>query len=166
MFYRLLERLKTPNLDLLPRPHRGYIIDWLRPCDLPQIARLERAFFPEPLSIIQLARLQFEPNTYYIVARKRRRLAGYIGFQKFGPTAQTISMAVHPDHHRQGLATALQLTANQTAANRGARWFTGQVRVSNAQQLQFLEKLGWQRIGVCSRFFRNGEDAVVVWTWL
>ena len=53
------------------------------------------------------------------------------------------------------------------AASRGARWFSGEVRVSNTAQLKFLlEKLGWIQIGVCPRFFKNGEDAVVVWHWL
>ncbi len=162
----MLRQRTSRESDPLPRPYLDYRIDWSRPSDLPRIARLEASLFPEPLRLGALARLWLAPRTCYLVARKGRLLAAYIGFQLFGPAAHTISMAVHPDHRRRGLATVIQRTADQVAANRGARWFTGEVRVSNQAQLRLLERLGWQRIGVCPRFFGNGEAAVVVWYWL
>ncbi|HOB87694.1 MAG TPA: GNAT family N-acetyltransferase, partial [Bacillota bacterium] len=104
--------------------------------------------------------------TRYIVIRKGRRVAAYIGFQLLGPAAHTISMCVHPEFRRRGLAALVQTTANEVAAALGARWFTGEVRVSNTPQLNFLKGLGWEQIGVSPHFFKNGEDAVVVWFWL
>ncbi len=163
----LMPRRRVPEKnDGLPRQYNGYLAGWSRPPDLPQIARIEAMVFPEPLNLHTLVQLWLMPNTYYIVVRKGRQVAAYIGFQKFGPAAHTISMAVHPDHRRRGLATLVQKTADRVAVNRGARWFTGEVRVSNTAQLRFLEGLGWQQIGVCPQFFGNGEDAVVVWNWL
>jgi hypothetical protein len=52
------------------------------------------------------------------------------------------------------------------AVRQGARWFTGEVRVSNLAQLKMLESLGWHQIGLCPYFFADSEDAVVVWKWL
>ena len=153
--------------DGVPRQEGPYWIEWLKGEDLPQVARLEAALFPEPLDLESLLRLLAMPVTYYLAVKKGDLLAGYIGFQIFGPMAHTISMGVHPEHRREGLATLIQKTADRVAANRGARWFSGEVRVSNTAQLKFLlEKLGWIKIGVCPRFFKNGEDAVVVWKWL
>ncbi|NLY38081.1 MAG: GNAT family N-acetyltransferase [Firmicutes bacterium] len=160
------KREKTAG-DGLPRQEGPYRFDWLKREDLPQVARLEAVFFPEPLDLESLQRLWAMPITCYIGVKKDELLAGYIGFQLFGPMAHTISMGVHPEHRRAGLATLIQETADRVAASRGARWFSGEVRVSNTAQLKFLlEKLGWIQIGVCPRFFKNGEDAVVVWHWL
>lgn len=157
---------RTAPAAPLPRRHAEYVVARARLTDLPQIARMEAAFFPEPLSLWGLFRLWVQPITTVVVVRRGRRVAAYIGFQKLGPAAHTISMAVHPDHRRQGLATLVQRTADAVAAARGCRWFTGEVGVSNAAQLRFLDGLGWRRIGVCPRFFGDGEDAVVVWNWL
>lgn len=152
--------------DRLPARYGDYRIDWLRPWDLPQVARLEAAVFPEPFSLARLTRLWLKRNVRYIVARQQQQVAAYIGFEFLGPAAHTISMAVHPTHRRRGLATVIQLTADEVARRRGARWFFGEVRVSNVAQRRFLETLGWQRVGVAPRFFGNGEDALVVWHWL
>ncbi|HHX77708.1 MAG TPA: GNAT family N-acetyltransferase, partial [Firmicutes bacterium] len=113
-----------------------------------------------------LLRLWLMPVTRYIAIKKGNELAAYIGFQIFGPAAHTISMCIHPGYRRQGLGMLIQKTADFVAYNLGARWFTGEVRVSNEAQLQMLKKLGWQEIGIYPGFFNNGEDAVVVWNWL
>lgn len=164
------------KLGLDPRPVQGlhdpvdgqpYSLDWLRFADLGQVVRLERRVFPEPLTFPSLLRLWLRGNTRFLVVRKGRQVAAYIGFQVFGPIAHTISMGVHPGHRRRGLAAGIQRAADGVAARLGARWFMGEVRKSNAPQLDLLlKRLGWQAIGVCRGFFGNGEDAVVVWHWL
>lgn len=154
-----LWRKRWPGVPFAFGPYR---VDRGRARDLPQIARLERACFPEPLGLTALAGLWVRPGTCYVVARRARRVAAYIGFQLMGPMAHTISMAVDPEFRRQGLGTLVQRTADRVAAARGARWFAGEVRVSNVAQLALLERLGWVRVGVCPGFFGNGEDAVLV----
>lgn len=144
-----------------------YSLDRLRPGDLFQVARLERLLFREPLGFWDIVRLWRRRDTRYLVIRRGRRVAAYIGFQILGPIARTISMGVHPDHRRRGLATWIQKAADRLAVRLGARWFTGEVRVSNAPQLHLLlGRLGWQAVGICRGFFGDGEDAVVVWHWL
>lgn len=155
-----------PGYEQVPREHRGYQIDWLHPDDIEQIVALETGFFPEPLTIAKLTQLIQEPHTCYIVVRDGKQVIGYIGFQYFLAAAHTISMAVHPGYRREALATIIQKTADAVAKKQGARWFTGEVRVSNKPQLRFLRGLGWHEIGRCENFFKNGEDAIVVWNWL
>jgi len=150
----------------IPRMEGGYKIDWLKPWDLPQLSRLEAQSFPEPLNFWSLLRLWLMPITTYLVFRQKRKVVAYIGFQMYGPAAHTISMCIHPGYRRQGLGRLVQETADMVAIKSGARWFTGEVRVSNTAQLKMLEGLGWRQIGVCPEFFKNGEDAIVVWNWL
>lgn len=161
------------RFQLDPRPVQGlhdpadgqpYALGWLRPADLGQVVRLERQAFPEPIAWPSLFRLWLRGDTRFLAVRKGKQVAAYIGFQVFGPIAHTISMGVHPDHRRRGLAAGIQAAADRVAAHMGARWFMGEVRKSNAAQLDLLlQRLGWQAIGVCGGFFGNGEDAVVVW---
>lgn len=152
--------------DQVPREYRGYQIDWLHSDDIKQIVDLETAWFPEPLTISKLTQLIQEPNTCYIVIRDGKQVIGFIGFQLFLAAAHTISMGIDAKYRRENLATVIQKTADAIAIKRGARWFTGEVRVSNEPQLKFLRGLGWLEVGRCKSFFGNGEDAIVVWNWL
>ncbi|MBE0466463.1 MAG: GNAT family N-acetyltransferase [Candidatus Desulforudis sp.] len=152
--------------DGIPRRVGDCLVDRLRPRDLIQVARLEAESFPEPLSFRALLRLWLMPVTHYIVIRKKRKVIAYIGFQMFGPAAHTISMCIHPDHRRRGLGKLIQQTADGIAKGLGAYWFTGEVRVSNTAQIKMLEGLGWETVGVCPNFFKNGETAVVMWNRL
>jgi len=152
--------------NYVPREYWGYQIDWLHRDDMEQIIELEAAWFPEPLTITKITQLIDEPNTCYIVVRDKKQVIGYIGFQFFLASAHTISMGVAAQYRRENLATVIQKTADAVAKQQGARWFTGEVRVSNRPQLEFLRGLGWHEVGRCKNFFRNGEDAIVVWNWL
>lgn len=150
----------------VPRKHKNYEIDWLHPDDIAQIIDLETAWFPEPLTISKLNHLINQANTCYVVVRDGSQIIGYIGFQLFLAAAHTISMGVDAGYRRENLATVIQKTADAIAKERGARWFTGEVRISNEPQLKFLRGLGWHEVGICKNFFKNKEDAIVVWNWL
>lgn len=152
--------------DRVPRKHRNYDIDWLHPDDIEQIIKLEKEWFLEPLTMSKLNKLINEPNTCYIVVRDGKKVIGYIGFQLFLAMAHTISMGVDARYRRENLAIVIQKTADAVAKKRGARWFTGEVRVSNEPQLKFLSSIGWHEVGICRNFFANKEDAIVVWNWL
>jgi ribosomal-protein-alanine N-acetyltransferase len=134
--------------------------------DLPAVAALEALVFPEPLALDQLARLWAREGTVYLGIREGDTLAAYFGFTIDGPTAHVVSNATHPNFRRRGYARALLEAGRQVARSRGARWFLGEVRLSNLPQLRLLTRLGWRSVAVCPRFFGNGEDAHVVFRLL
>lgn len=141
----------------------GYALRRATIFDLGQIAQLERLVFLEPLSRAQVARLFFSPKTVYLVVKDHQQVAAYFGFQLLGPIAHVISNTTHPDYRRLGLASELLSVAVPIAKSRGARWFLGEVRQSNGVQFRVLERNGWTPVGTVPRFFKNGEDAVLVW---
>ncbi|NLM23264.1 MAG: hypothetical protein GX210_04160, partial [Firmicutes bacterium] len=96
-----LKSRRSKKAISLPRREGPYLIDWMKPADVRQVIRLEQDSFPEPLSLRELIRLWRQPITRYIVIRKGRRVAAYIGFQLLGPAAHTISMCVHPEFRRR-----------------------------------------------------------------
>ena len=130
--------------------------------DLPQIACIEAAVFPEPLGLPALEQLWRAPSTRYLVAERAGAVCAYFGFQVLGPVAHVISNATHPDHRRRGLASRVLREGEHVAAAAGARWFLGEVRTSNAPQMRLLRRLGYREVGHCKHFFGNGEGAYVV----
>jgi ribosomal-protein-alanine N-acetyltransferase len=134
----------------------------LRREELAEVAAIERQVFPEPLSLVELETLYDQPGTVYVGFHDDGRLAAYFGFQVVHATAHVISNATHPDHRRRGYGTRVLREAEPIARALGARWYLGQVRRSNAAQRRILARLGWREIGLCPRFFGNGEDAYVV----
>lgn len=148
---------------MAPLPHS---VEHLRRDELAQVAEIEGLVFPEPLELEALHDLFDAPSTEYLCVRREDRLAAYFGFQCFGPICHVISNATHPDFTSQGMATSLLESARAVALAHGARWFLGEVRVSNARQRKLLAHLGWAEVGTCPTFFGNGEDAVIVWRLL
>ena len=130
--------------------------------DLAEVAAIEGAVFPEPLALPELERLWTGPGTRYLVATGGGAVCAYFGFVVLGPVAHVISNATRPEHRRRGLAGRLLREGEAVAAAAGARWFLGEVRVSNRAQLALLAALGYRQVGWCPRFFGNGEDAHIV----
>lgn len=148
-----------------PFPLR-YNLGFARLWDLPQIARLEAALCPDPVNLVQLVRFHFNGQTFFLTARRGRQVVGYMGFQVLGPIAHIITMAIHPRHRHRGVAGELYRAAERVAHYCDARYFLGEVRVSDEARLRFLSDLGWRQLGVCRQFFADGEDALVLFNWL
>lgn len=149
------------------RRHGEYRLGRLAWRDLPEVAALERAVFPEPLPLLALVRLRLHPLVTYLAARPAGGgpLAAYYGFEYLpdGHGAHVLANATHPDHRRRGLARALVGWGLELARERGVRWIVGEVRVSNTAQIRFLEVMGWETAGRIPRFFADGEDAWMVY---
>lgn len=141
-------------------------VEWLTAGDLPEVAAIEAAVFPEPLSLANVRALFAKTTTCYLGIRRPGGLAAYFGFELQGPTAHVIANATHPAHRRLGFAARVLKAGEDAARQRGARWFLGEVRRSNLVQVEILTALGWKVVGECPQFFGNGEDAFVVWRCL
>jgi len=74
------------------------------------------------------------------------------------------TLAVSPDHRRQGLATLLLREVMAEAARDGARRATLEVRESNAAALELYARLGFQVSARRSGYYANPpEDALILW---
>ncbi len=148
--------------DQVPTQYHAYQVGQLRFRDLPQIADLEQAVFPEPMPLAELTRKYRSPGTRFLAVMDGARIIAYFGFEVFGPYAHVLANVTHPNYRRQGLAAFVLTAAVPWAREMGARAFLGEVRVSNHAQLAVLEGIGWQQIAYLLRGFGNGEDAHVV----
>ena len=156
----------NPGLASIPSKFNGFRIGPLRLWALPQVRRLERTVFPEPLALGQLWHKFWQPEVHYLVAWDGYRVAAYFGFEVQGAAAHVISNATDPHYRRRGLGRFLLQAAENWARVAGGRYFLGEVRRSNRAQQLLLAQIGWVTVAEVTRLFGNGEDGFVVWRGL
>jgi len=78
--------------------------------------------------------------------------------------AHIATVASHPDWRGCGLGQWLMLALLDTAVVRGAVTSTLEVRAGNLPAKRLYEKLGYEVAGVRKRYYRDGEDGLIMTT--
>lgn len=97
---------------------------------------------PRPWSAAEFASVLASPNTF-LLTRPNAFLLGRIA----GPEAELLTLAVAPDHRRQGLATALVEDFATTAGERGATEAFLEVAADNQAARALYAAAGYRDIG-------------------
>ena len=154
---------------LLRRDHddQPIALSALRRRDLRRgVLAIEAASYPRPWSpgVFESEIDQVRSGSrYYLAARRGRVVVGYSGLWFTGDEAHVTNVAVHPDHRRAGVATALMLALADVAIARGCRAWTLEVRVSSTGAQELYRRFGFAPAGVRTRYYENTEDAIVMW---
>ncbi len=78
--------------------------------------------------------------------------------------AHLISLAVHPDHRRQGLGCKLVAALLAQAQSQGSEWATLEVRSSNDAAQALYQRCGFQLLGRRHHYYQDpDEDALIFW---
>ena len=91
-------------------------------------------------------------------------IVGYLICARYDEAFHVMTIAVDPDHRRQGVATALLDGVIERAGEEAN--YTLEVRVSNRGAIALYERYGLsaQRTGTRLRYYAdNGEDAIIMW---
>lgn len=91
-------------------------------------------------------------------------ILAYGGFWLLVDEAHIATIATRPEWRGCGLALYLMLALLDAAAARGARTSTLEVRASNWPARRLYEKLGYAVMGRRRRYYRDGEDGVIMTT--
>jgi ribosomal-protein-alanine N-acetyltransferase len=142
--------------------------------DLDLIMPLERACFKDPWTRrMYLTDLTENNLATYLVVRPPAShpaqaslpaILAYGGFWLMVDEAHIATVATHPDWRGCGLGLYLMLGLLDAAMARGARLSTLEVRAGNAAAQQLYLKLGYQVAGRRRRYYRDGEDALIMTT--
>jgi ribosomal-protein-alanine N-acetyltransferase len=90
-------------------------------------------------------------------------VAAYVVARCVRDEAEILNLAVHPDHTRRGLGTALVRDVVEDLARSGARWVFLEVRVSNVGARAFYERMGFEARGRRRGYYSHPrEDALVL----
>lgn len=131
--------------------------------DLAALSSIEKVSFKDPYPstlILTLSRLSPE---YFLVAEVSGKPAGYISaLAKFGGTAHLISLAVHPQYRKLGVAKSLVKTLIGRLKAGGFMKVTLEVRVSNKPAMTLYQSLGFKPSGKLPSYYEDGEDAQVM----
>ena len=131
--------------------------------DIYSIAELEKQCFSDPWSFQMLADSFFGENTLTAVAEREGKVEGYAFLVGVQGEADLANIAVSPSFRRRGAANALLDYLEGEAKKRGTERIFLEVRVSNSPALMLYLRHGFQGVYARSRYYADGEDALVMW---
>lgn len=148
----------------------------MRRWHLRQVVGIEQRVYPRPWSpAVFSSEMSARDTRRYVVAlcprddtlaplKPGRKVVGYAGVLVQVDEAHVTTVAVHPHHHRQKVATHLLVALMGEARRLGARAATLEVRVGNRGAQRLYRAFGFAPVGVRPRYYaETGEDALIMW---
>jgi [ribosomal protein S18]-alanine N-acetyltransferase len=130
--------------------------------DLPQVLAIERRAFTSPWSLSMFVLELSKPSGIHLAAVRGTDIVGYVICARYVEAYHVMTLAVDPDHQREGIASVL-LDAVIARAGEDAN-YTLEVRVSNVGAIALYERYGFRCVGTRPRYYAdNGEDAIIMW---
>lgn len=131
--------------------------------DLDAIAALEHAAFPIPWKREYFAvEVGAAHRLNRVAIGPKGDLAGYVFCAFAAGELHVNKIAVAERHRRRGVASLLMDEVLSFAARTGVEEIFLEVRVSNRSARAFYAGLGFQEAGRRSRYYLDGEDALVL----
>lgn len=130
------------------------------------VAELEKLCFSQPWSAGSLELLTKEGiGVGYLCTDKENptTVTAYGGMLITVDEGQITNIAVHPDHRREGLGTAIVRTLLRHAQNERLASVTLEVRASNAAAIALYKNAGFAEVGRRKGFYsRPTEDGLIM----
>ena len=136
----------------------------MTPEDVEEVATLDKVCFPTCWTKESYLREVANPHCCYLVIRKDRKLAAYIGLRVVGQEAHISTLCVAPENRRQGLANALLFHVLAIARQRSASRILLEVRERNLAGQELYRRFGFRVITLQRAYYGDtGENALVMW---
>ena len=130
--------------------------------DIPVVAELERAVYPQPWSMRVFVDELGLDSRIYVVAVADDAIVAYAGLLIVEDDAHITTVAVDPQARQKRIGTHLMIDLVDRALAIGAKHLTLEVRVSNSAARRLYERFGFAPVGVRKDYYRD-EDALVMW---
>jgi ribosomal-protein-alanine N-acetyltransferase len=132
--------------------------------DLSAIESIEKRAYPTPWSRSMFASELAKPTSICLGAFEGDELVGYVINSRYVDAWHVMNVAVDPDRHRRGIATALLRRLFELTRDDERRGYTLEVRVSNVGAIRLYEDLGFEPRGIRRGYYTdNREDALIMW---
>lgn len=123
---------------------------------LNELENLHRACFPsKPWTAQDFADLK--KSGCDIIASQN----GFIVYRAVADEAEIITIGVHPDARRGGIASAMLVVAEQDLRARGIKKLFLEVAENNSPARQLYERAGFHQIGIRPKYY-DGVDAIMM----
>lgn len=102
------------------------------------------------------------PLNVNLVEEDDGKIVGWLDFMITFNSATVMTLCVHPEHRRKGIAKALLREAERICAEQEEHvdWITLEVREGNKGAIALYEGLGYLRVNKKVAYYEDGEDAV------
>jgi len=134
--------------------------------DLDEIAAIEAESFPVPWRREFFAGELRDSNRYHRVLERQLsgfpRIGGYLFAITLFDEFHINKIATHPAVRGEGHGTRLMNDAISAGRSQLATSIVLEVRVSNAMAIRFYSGFGFIEIGRRRRYYKDGEDALVM----
>ena len=77
--------------------------------------------------------------------------------------AHITTIAIAPQHHRQGLGQLLLWALLKDSHKRGMTRATLEVNCNNIGAIALYEKFGFKQAGIRKKYYANGDNAAILW---
>jgi [ribosomal protein S18]-alanine N-acetyltransferase len=131
------------------------------PADAPAMAAIHAACFARSWDADAIAQFLGIRGCLALIAYAAGDLSahGFLIVRSAGDEAELLTLAVHPDHRRIGLARALLVHATARLRAAGAKQIFLEVDEANASARGLYQSLGAVVVGHRKRYYEHGADA-------
>jgi len=133
----------------------------MRLSDLPAVMQITRRSLPLPWGENVWRKELASPLGLYLVLELDGAVSGFIGLKLISDEAHVLTIAVRPEHRRQGFARTLVEAALADPACADARRVHLEVRPSNVGARALYDSLGFVRTGLRPAYYGD-EDALLM----
>lgn len=139
-------------------------IKGLEETDLPRIADLELAIFPDAWSLPALRESRHQKSRTWLGGIwLDGLLIGYVIFYYVLDEGEIARIAVDPAHRRKGAAARLLHAVEDFCEEKGIDRLMLEVRKSNVPAISFYREYGFAEDGIRKNYYKNPvEDAVLM----
>lgn len=130
--------------------------------DLDRIAALEEECFSDPWTRRMLADSFLSPHFFGVALEEEGTLVGYGGVSIVFDEAEIQLVAVSEMYRCCGRGSAIMEDLLSIAEREGARKVFLEVRISNAAAQMLYLKFGFRGLYCRTRYYPDGEDAIVM----
>jgi len=136
----------------------------LTPDSIPDLTVIEEQCFGSEKWNEAMLKAEFaNPLSEICGVIKDGRIIAYLSAQLIFDEAHIGNVAVLPDYRRRGLATKLLKHLFKRCAKAGINNFTLEVSVSNTAAIGLYAAHGFEEKGLRKRYYKNGDDALIMW---
>jgi ribosomal-protein-alanine N-acetyltransferase len=139
-----------------------FVIESATRADLDAVHRIEKASFPAPWRR-EFFESELAPDSRFAIVAKRDGIViGYLFAMWFYDEMHVNKIAVDAHERRKGIADAMMDRCFTFAREHRVRQISLEVRQSNRGAQEFYRHLDFERSYVRSRYYPDGEAAVVM----
>ncbi len=131
--------------------------------DLNDIAQIEKECFPDDAWNVRMLAESFLSGRFVgVLLEEEGVITAYGGFSFVEGEGELELIATAEMYRRCGRAKKVLDDLEREAKKKGVKRLFLEVRVSNTPALMFYLKYGYQGLYARSRYYANGEDAIVM----